>query len=258
MFCDRENGKWVLLLAAFLVVGFLLGAFCSQSLAQVPPVSGITALPDTVTTGPVLLEVEVASTYPWEWCGVYYQVDGSEEWSYLGACVINIYFEPPTENVTYNISTQVEDSEGNAEPYHQIKESFLFCPTCEVGPPPDCPPLTTLEHVVALSEAGFELEADSPALLYHWTQPAGGTPVEFYFAEWEVDGVVMNFPNIANDNPEYGYLEVPYTVGTVSRLRVYGCDDQNRCGPWSEWSDYWIDDGPPGVPGTPERTLIMR
>lgn len=80
-----------------------------------------------------------------------------------------------------------------------------------------------------------------------WTAPTEGSAVVSYVMEIEIDGV--------SSPPVEGIIGTSYTIdlsfGSAYRVRVAGVDANNRQGVWSEWSDTWFDDGPPGQPGKP-------
>ena len=251
---DRNNGLWLLLVAAAFVVGFLFGAF-TQALGQTPPVSTIQALPDTIKgTLMVELVVEVTGDVPPDddWVGIYWTTPAVQDWQYAGATQDSLTWQVPADGLLYQFASTVAD-----EGYDFTPEAWsVVCFTCPETDPL-CPPLTTLEHVSALASAGFDMQADSPAIMWHWTHPTTGSQVVEYIAEWWVDGSVSTIPGIAVGDTTYAYWEAPYTVGQTQKLRVKGKDAQDREGPWSLWSDPWTDQGPPGATSVPLGTLIM-
>jgi hypothetical protein len=85
------------------------------------------------------------------------------------------------------------------------------------------------------------LPAQSLDIQWTWTPPTTGTPVEYYEVELMVnDGDWQPFgtsivPTLTTEMP----------VGT-SLVRVRGVDEFGRAGGWSESSEPFIDNGPPG------------
>lgn len=94
-----------------------------------------------------------------------------------------------------------------------------------------------------------------PVINYHWAAPVSGTAVASYSLQAEVDGVVTDWPE-----PIIGeaFTWPAYPYGQTLRVRVAGVDSLGRQGPWSEWSDGWIDNGPPGEAGQPQQTLGLK
>ena len=88
--------------------------------------------------------------------------------------------------------------------------------------------------------------------------------MEYYVGEYRqmsldyADTAVLNIDPIPADNPEYGEYTIPYVWEMIVQFRVAGVDDQGRQGDWSLWSVEWMDCGPPGVPDTPQGTLVLR
>lgn len=85
-----------------------------------------------------------------------------------------------------------------------------------------------------------------------WDPPAiGGTP-QGYVLEFYQDDVMTEYENASN------MVEVVYTYGATARARViawndYDNDGERNYGPWSEWSETWYVEGPPGAPSEPRK-----
>lgn len=110
-----------------------------------------------------------------------------------------------------------------------------------------------------------------PMLRFHWSPPplerrqvtADGDTVTVHFspavayAVQESTGVRPYWRQVAVVPDTLFDVPYPYGVGDY-RLRVVGLDSLGRMGPASRPSDTWRDDGPPGEPGQPTATLILR
>lgn len=85
-----------------------------------------------------------------------------------------------------------------------------------------------------------------------WDPPVvGGTPLG-YVLEFYQDDNMVEYENASNT------VAVEYTYGTTARARViafndYDGDGERDYGPWSEWSDTWYVEGPPGAPSEPRK-----
>jgi len=256
---NRNNGLWLLLVAAALVVGFLLGAF-TQAMAQTPPISQVEALADTTCSLQVTLIVEVSSYIPWDGqqVGIYWTAEPLEGWNYAGATRDTLTWTAPADDLEYWFASTVDDNEGNSEGYSFAPEAITYvCSTCTPFQG-DCPPVTPLEALQILAASGLKVAADSPFISWYWTHPITGSPVVEYIAEWWVDGLIGVIPDIAVGDTTYAFWDAPYTIGQTQKLRVKGKDNQDREGPWSLWSEDWVDLGPPGTPEAPSGTLIMH
>ncbi len=97
-------------------------------------------------------------------------------------------------------------------------------------------------------------QPDTPHVRFHWTAPTTGSPVILYIGQIEIDGNVAFVDSIMNTYYDFTYPPGPFAM----RMRVAGEDSLERVGPWSEWSDMWNDDGPPGQPGDMSATLILQ
>lgn len=106
-------------------------------------------------------------------------------------------------------------------------------------------------------------QADEPMIAWKWTAPTTGTAVVNYSGQIRmitIDGdtalIYVTIPAPADTSimPTYS---MPYQWGASMELRVAGVDVALRQGPWSWWSDPWVDAGPPGVSGKPEGYLEM-
>jgi hypothetical protein len=254
---------------------FLLWVVLALALAQAAaaaPVCTISALPDTVRAQQIEINFTVVSPVQWDaggGVGIYYRIPGETGWLYAatisGHYAGPLAWDPPISGAVYQFAGQVTDNAGAAQDYphqrpapQQDTETF-YCPGCPQGPPPDCPPLSTLDHVTALAVAGFQMEPDSPGLKYYWTHPTEGPPCVSFTAEWMVDGQVSTIPLIpAQVGSTWSFVVLPYTVGKTQQLRVFGVDAENRGGPFSPWSEPFTDAGPPGAPLVPAATLIME
>jgi hypothetical protein len=112
---------------------------------------------------------------------------------------------------------------------------------------------SVLAAVAVLAAAGITSwgQPDSPVINAMWTAPTTGTAVEHYVGtveSWEVAG---------GDTIRLDFVTVPpamtfsYSYGHSMRCRVAGVDSLGRQGPYSLWSEVWIDNGPPGSPSVP-------
>jgi len=125
-------------------------------------------------------------------------------------------------------------------------------------------PLLTL--MVALAGYGVMSygQPNTPMVEYEWTAPTTGSQVLYYKGQREVtpDGGTMYTVDV--DSIPAAPLSapttfiVPYAYGSTVRFRVAGVDSLGRTSPWSQWSSQWIDQGPPGVAGTPRQTLVIQ
>lgn len=88
-------------------------------------------------------------------------------------------------------------------------------------------------------------------VVYTWTPPVDGNPVEHYVVELSTDGGA--FVSHTPANPvTVETVSMEYVFGHSYQIRVAGVDDQGRQGPWSVPSDpYRPDAGAPGAPGQP-------
>lgn len=89
---------------------------------------------------------------------------------------------------------------------------------------------------------------------YTWTAPTTGTPVHHYVVQTSSNGTTWT--TLTGVEPTARTVTVAAPVGVPIQVRVAGVDAQNRQGSWSIGSDPFVPDaGPPGVPGTPVRTV---
>lgn len=115
--------------------------------------------------------------------------------------------------------------------------------------------------VVVLAWALFgRAEAQEPMVQAYWDAPTTGSPVVYYILRYESiapgDTVVTYIDDIPPTETG-GTVLIPYQYGRTLIARVRGVDARGRAGPYSEDSDPWIDDGPPGPPSAPRRTLYL-
>ena len=130
----------------------------------------------------------------------------------------------------------------------------------------DCPPTTILEAVYTFAQAGITSfgHADVPMVEWYWTHPTDGSAVVKYTMEMQNvpapgDTNTLTYPGLDNMDEFYGYASTPYPVfGEQQRIRVKGIDADDREGPWSIWSNWFGDDGPPTQPGQPEGHMVME
>jgi len=115
-------------------------------------------------------------------------------------------------------------------------------------------------------------QPDTPILEYYWEHPSEGAPISHYQAERMLinidlgDTVIAFIDSIPFVESELGFQVVDYLWGYETRFRVRGIGIKvvngdtisGRPGPFSEWSDSWIDYGPPNQPGIPQSTLGLR
>jgi hypothetical protein len=257
---SEKNGLWMLICAAMLVMGLLLGCFVCSSFAQTPPISTVQALPDTnCCTLAVTLVVDVESSIPWDTqqVGIYWTAPGLEGWNYAGSTRDTLTWQVPADNLEYYFSSTVDDDDGNSEGYEFVIESSTYvCSSC-LPPSGECPPTTPLQALQILAEAGFDMQADSPAVRWWWTHPTTGNPVVRYEVEWRVDGISSFINGIAVGDTSFAFWLAPMTPGQTQDLRVHGWDALDGAGTWSVWGDPWNDQGPPGAPETVGRDLQM-
>ena len=129
----------------------------------------------------------------------------------------------------------------------------------------ECPPPTVLGSVQYLASEGI-LEwgtASVPGARFYWTHPTTGTKVVSYNMEIEIVSVTDDtarafFIGLTEMDSLYGYGSFPYpTAGEQLRARVAGVDSLDRIGPASLYSDWFGDNGPPGIAGKPSVYLQM-
>lgn len=125
-------------------------------------------------------------------------------------------------------------------------------------------PLLTL--VAALAGYGIMSygQPSTPMVEYEWTAPTTGAPAVYYHGQREVtpEGGTLYVVDIdsipaANLSAATNFI-APYQFGSTVRFRVAGVDSLGRQGVWSQWSVAWVDQGAPGVPGTPRQTLVIQ
>ena len=263
-----ENRLVLFMFALLNVVAVMLWVSITQ--AQVPPVSTIAALPDTTDDGSVILHFTVQADNAWGMdggVGIYWRIPGqSETWNYAGTALISpVIWLAPLDHTNYEFVSTVTDDMGNNEGYEFVPEAWTFvCTDCVVCG--DCPPPTVMQATHTFAAHGiFSFgQADVPVVEWYWTHPTSGTPVVYYTLEMQLisspgDTVTVIFPNLVNMDAEYGYASTPYPVfGEHQRVKVRGCDAEDRSGPWSPWSNWFGDDGPPGVTGQPQGHLVME
>jgi hypothetical protein len=259
---SKEQGKWLMGTFIVLILVFIMGILVGQAYSQTPPISTVNALPDTSVGETIFIDVTVESSIPWDnqFIGLYYRMPGTTDWLYIGATVSSIDWTPPVDGALYEFASQVDDNEGNSEPYpHELPEpqAEAFTVWCMSCPATDCPPTTPLQAIQILAAAGFDLEPDTPKVRWWWTHPTEGGEVDEYEAEWCVDGTISLITGIAAmSDSTYAFWDAPYASGQEQSLRVRG---KNTVGPgeFSLWSDPWSDAGLPGSPGAPNGALIM-
>lgn len=224
--------KWIYG-AAMVLAAILVGFTCAR--AQTPPVSMITAMPDSTFTTEIPIHFTVNSTIDWDQAGgvgIYYRTSGMTDWSYAGNSYTSpLMFTPPWTETGYIFTSTVADNDGNNEGYNfEYEAGTVYVP--DMAPP------------------------DVPMIMWHWTHPTTGTQVVEYQAEWDVNGIIRVISGIAVGDTTYAELEVPYTPGQNQTLRVRGIDAAYRAGPWSIWGEIW-EDVFPGQPGKPQGMLII-
>ena len=120
--------------------------------------------------------------------------------------------------------------------------------------------LTAIVVVVSALGTGLYIRAQAPEVevLAYWPAPTTGSPVELYHIEsnttpiggepegWELAGVSVDT-----------FHTLPRLVGDTV-YRVAGMDALGRLGPWSESSDPFHDDGPPGQAGKVKVTAVVE
>lgn len=101
-------------------------------------------------------------------------------------------------------------------------------------------------------------QADLPTVRADWTQPTYGTPVEHYVGvleSWQAGGDTTRIEWATADTTTY--MDMTYPFGYTMRVKVAGVDSLGRQGPYSLWSNEWVDQGLPGAPSVPRLGLQM-
>lgn len=102
--------------------------------------------------------------------------------------------------------------------------------------------------VISITIAAFVLLLGATAsadVKAEWGAPTTGSPVEVYQVELQANGEL-----VASYETTETILIIPqdvFQVGTPYVARVRGVDDLGREGPWTPWSEPYIDDGTPGA-----------
>lgn len=224
-------------LCSLLIV---LASLCN---AQMPPISTIGVVPDTVTTSTINIPFTVNSTLPWNTgggVGFYYRVNGGS-WGYAGASYVSPFvFTIPTDHAYYDFITTVADNNGNNEGYIFVPECTFFtclnCTTNIVLPTPSQP--------------------DSLETTYRWTSPTTGSPVVAYNVELKEDQNDWVFYKSTPDTN----ITMNLKIGITYTVRVAGVDALDRQGVYSDPSEPYTPQspepvGPPSKPGKPYRVF---
>lgn len=109
-----------------------------------------------------------------------------------------------------------------------------------------------LAAVAGCSDA--QSQGDVQYETWSWTAPTTGSPAWRYHFERTIavgtDTIVDVHDAVADT-----FLTVVKVSPAYVRARVFAYDELLREGPWSEWSVWYYNAGPPDKPGAPVRTI---
>lgn len=111
--------------------------------------------------------------------------------------------------------------------------------------------LAVLLATIAFSGCGTDAisQGSSINITWAWTAPLGGSPATGYYVVQEINGVEQ----APADNGPPLTVTIPVAESATTRIKVAAYDAMGRMGPWSPWSDPFVEPGPPTEPGVPVR-----